>query len=185
MESETVDKIKHLSNTEVIRRLLIKYMIDKGFDGPGSFDRQLNPLLLQDLVYVVPSLSSKIEIIPHAMSIDPTLGKASLGWNMFVIGSYRMFLGETFHNNLSELAREINSGLIKVPLMGGSASARRLSTPRRVISFILRILNEHDAGYVDLQPSQMPFRKPGEAYYARQTLSGMPQQFFSRSGAGY
>lgn len=183
LDSYVNDNIKHLTNTEVVRRLLIKYFCDKGFS--ESFDRQMYPAVVQDMPLVLPALSNKIEIVPHAKEIDTSLGKAVLSWNLFVLGNHRMYLGDTYHNSLHDLSRQIRSGLITVPEgIGSYATARRQSTPRRVTHFITRVLGNHDSGYVDLNPSTVPFRKPGEPYAAKQTLMGMPQQFFTRSGYG-
>ncbi len=183
LDSYTVDKIKHVTNTEVIRRLLIKYFMDKGFT--ESFDRQMYPAIIQDLPLTIPVLSNKIEIIPHAKDIDTSLGRAVLGWNLFILGNHRMYLGETHHNSLHDLSRQIRMGAIRVPEgIGTSATARRQTTPRRVVHFITRVLGEHEAGYIDLNPTTVPYRQPGEPYAAKQTLMGMPQQFFTRSGYG-
>lgn len=181
MDSRTIDTLKHVSNTEVVRRLLVKYFMDKGFT--ESFDRQVYPSILQDLPFVIPVLNNKVEVQPFAEEIDSITGKARIGWNMFVLGNQRMYLGETFHNNLKDLARQINSGLI-LPPTGGSASARKQTTPRRIVTFVTRVLGDHNAGYVDLSPSTLPPQSPGEAFASKRTLSGMPQQFFSRAGYG-
>ena len=58
MSSRVVDKIKHATNTEVVRKLLIHYFIQKGF--VESFDRMLYPSLLQDLTMMIPQLENKI-----------------------------------------------------------------------------------------------------------------------------
>ncbi len=180
MDSRDIDRIKHTANTEVVRRLLVKYFIDKGFT--ESFDKQVYPSIIQDLPYVIPILTNKVEITPFAEEVDPGVGKARLGWNLFVLGNQRMYLGETMHNDLRDLARQIHTGLI-IP-NGGSYSARKQTTPRRIVSFITRVLENHDAGYVDLSPNNIPPGMPGQVYGTKQTLSGMPQQFFTRSGYG-
>lgn len=181
MDSQTVDLIKHKSNTDVIRRLLIKYFMDKGF--VESFDRQMYPSLIQDLPMVIPSLSNKLEIVPHAEDIDASVGKAVLGWNLFILGSKRMYLGETYHSNLQDLSRQIKSGIILVP-EGGAATARRQTTPRRIITFITRILGDCKSGYIDLNPSGQAAKAPGEPYASKNSMHGMPQTMFSRSGYG-
>lgn len=179
MDSYTVDKIKHIANTDVVRRLLIKYFYDRGFD--NSFDRLVHPSILQDLPLVIPVLGSKLEVVPFAEDIDPSAGRARLGWNLFVLGNHRMYLGETYHNNLADLARQIRNGLSRpTMIMGGSA--RRQTTPRRVITFVTRVLKDHQSGYVDLQPSTVPPRQPGDGYASRAMMTGIPQQFYSRSG---
>ncbi len=181
IDSYAIDRIKHVSNTEVVRRLLIKYFMDKGF--MESFDRQMYPAMIQDLPQVIPVLSPKIEIVPHANEVDTSQGRAVLGWNLFVLGNQRMYLGETYHNSLHDLARQIRSGIIRVP-EAGFHTARRQTTPRRVISFVTRVLGAHEGGYIDLNPSTRPMRAPGEVGPGKQTMAGMPQQFFSRSGYG-
>jgi len=173
MDSYAIDKIKHVSNTEVIRRLLIKYFIDKGF--AESFDRQLHPSLIQDLPAVIPMLMNKLEVVPYAEEVDTSIGKAKIGWNLFVLGNQRMYLGETHHNNLKDLARQIHTGLI---MPEGASSARKQTTPRRIVSFITRVLGNHTAGFVDLSPSAIPASDQGQLYGSK----GMPQQFVTRGG---
>lgn len=182
IDSIDIDKLKHLSNNEVVKRMLIKYFIDKGFE--DSFEKQLFPPMLQDLTSTIPLIASKIEVVPFAKEIDTALNKAVLGWNLFVLGNQRMYLGETHHTGLSDLARQIRSGTIARSELGGSITARKTTTPRKVILFISKVLGNNEAGYVDLNLTNVPFRQPGEPYAAKQSLSGMPQQFFTRSGYG-
>lgn len=182
IDSYATDRIKHVANTEVVRRLLIKYFVDKGFS--ESFDRQMYPSLVQDLPQIIPVLSNKIEVVPHATEVDTSMGRAVLGWNLFVLGNQRMYLGETYHNSLSDLARQIRNGVIRIP-ESGFHTARRQTTPRRVISFMTRVLGTHEGGYIDLNPSTRPMRAPGEQGAAKQTMAGMPQQWFGRSSGGF
>ena len=182
LDSQTVDQIKHITNTEVIRRLLIRYFIDKGYS--NNFDSRLYPSVVQDIPLVIAALANKIEIVPTATDIDPSGGKAVLSWNLFVLGNNRMFLGNTYHNNLQDLARQIRSGSIMMPARG-MATARKQTTPRQVIAFVTRVLGDHEAGYVDLNPSSRPPRPTGEPYAMRSTLLGMPQQFMNRNMGGY
>lgn len=181
IDSYDVDRLKHVLNTEVVRRLLIKYFVDKGFS--ESFDRSMYPALVQDLPMVIPVLANKLEIVPHAQEIDTSMGRAVLGWNLFALGNQRMYLGETYHNSLHDLARQIRSGMVRVPEQGFH-TARRQTTPRRLITFVTRVFGGHEAGYVDLNPGTRPVSKPGEAYASKQTMAGLPQQYFTRSGYG-
>jgi len=177
MDSIVVDKIKHVSNTEAVRRLLIRYFIDKGYT--ESFDRHIYPGLIQDLTMAIPILANKIEVEPHAEELDTSMGKAVLGWNLFVLGNHRMYLGDTYHNDLKGLARQIKEGII---LPESIASARRQTTPRRIVTFITRVLSDHEAGYIDLVPA-MSGATPGDQY-KKNSMMGMPQQYFTRSGYG-
>ena len=181
MDSYDIDRIKQRANLEVVRRLLVKYFIDKGFT--ESFDRQLYPSLIQDLPAVIPNLGTKVEVVPHVEELDMSQGKAVIGWNLFVLGTHRMYLGETYHNDLHSLARQIKAGQILIP-EGVMASATRQTTPRRVIHFITRVFENKRSGHIDLSPSTKPFTKPGDPYKAKSSLMGMPQQFFTRSGYG-
>lgn len=178
MDSYEVDRIRHKANTEVIRRMLIKYFIEcKGF--ANSFDRQLYPSLIQDLPIMIPILSSKVEIVTHMENLDNMQGKAILGWNMFVLGNQRMYLGETYHNDLPGLARQIKSGSILIP-EGVTPNATRQTTPRRIIHFICRALGDRSSGYVDLSvPNPTNLVRMG----AGQSMS-MQSQYFTRSGYG-
>lgn len=182
METRDIDLIKHFTNSEVVRRKLIRYFISKGF--VDSFDRLVYPPLLQDLPFDPDvCLINKVEVVPYAEEIDTSLGRAVLGWNLFVLGNKRMFLGETFHNNLNDLARQIKSGII-TKSANGMAGARRQTTVFKIIKFITDVLAAHESGYVVLDPpSRMP-KQPGEPYAARQTMMGMPNQFFSRTAFG-
>ena len=182
MDAYDIDRIKHLLNTDVVRRKLIKYFISKGFN--DSFDRLVYPPLLQDLpLDPEVCLLNKVEVVPYAAEIDTSLGRAVLGWNLYVLGNKRMFLGETFHNNLNDLARQIKSGII-TKSANGFAGARRQSTVYKIINFITKVLTDHDSGYVVLDPPSRIPKQPGEPYAARQTLMGMPNQFFSRTAFG-
>lgn len=170
-------RIRHGANTEVVRRQLIKYFSDRGFH--ESFDKAVNPVLIQDLPFVNAGLDTKIEIEPHALEIDPTTSRAVLGWNMFVLGNQRIFLGETYHQNLLELARQIKTGQIMPEAI---VSTRRCTTPRRIITFIERIIKDHASGYVDLSERSRPMATNPRAF---RPLGNTGQgSNFSRTGYG-
>jgi len=180
MESTDLEKIRHVSNTDVVRKLLIRYFIDKGFE--NSFDRQVYPSNLQDMTAVIPILSSKIEIVPHCVDIDTALGRAVLGWNLFVLGDHRMYIGETYHNNLHDLARQIKNGMLSnTDQFEGQAT--RTTTPRKIVTFVCRVFGDHKSGYIDLSPANN-VKQPGDAFVAKQTMNAVPGQFFGRSGYG-
>jgi hypothetical protein len=176
MDTITIDRIKHAANTDAIRKVLIQYFMTKGFD--QSFDRMMYPSIMQDLPMFVPMLEQKIEVVPHAMTVDPAAGKATMGWNLFVLGTHRMYLGESYHDNLIDLARQINNGMIEVPERGFGASKRQ-TTPKKIIAFITRVLGGHKDGYVDL--TQMA---SGVTNQPHRVSNNMANQFFTKSGYG-
>ena len=57
--------------------------------------------------------------------------------------------------------------------------ATRTTTPKKIVTFIVRVMGGNKAGYVDLSPAQV-VRDPGQAYMAKQTLNAVPGQFFGR-----
>lgn len=169
-------RISHAANTEAVRRMLIKYFCDRGFN--ESFDKSVNPVLIQDLPFANAGLDTKIEIQPHAIEIDPTTSKATLGWNMFVLGNQRIYLGETYHQNLLDLARQIRTGQIQPEAIIGT---RRCTTPRRIISFVERVLNNSDSGYVDVSQNQQMALRP-RAYRPLTNAGSQESQFYGRPG---
>jgi hypothetical protein len=169
MNESTIQKVNRALNQELIRRLLVKYFVEKGAE---NFKMPVYPPALQDLVEKVPYLDGKVEIVPFAEDIDPRTGYGKLGWNLFVLGNQVMFLGYTEHSNLAELGRNIGGG---EPISGGQSSHE--STPERIISFITRLLGGSEAGMLrQVEPSEMnPMRvsMPNGSY-----------GFYKRSGAG-
>lgn len=177
MDAYTVQKLKHSLNSEVVRRLLIKYFINKGFT--ESFDRLIYPAMLQDMPYVIPELYTKLEIEPYASNIDPMTDSAKIGWNLFVLGEQRMFLGETYHTGLNRLAQMIKTQSV----VSENSDATRQTTPRRVVHFVTNVLKRVEAGYTDLTPKIVP---NFDRMYGSRLGSNMgaAQQFFTRSGYG-
>lgn len=178
ISSRDIDRLKNVANTEVVRRLLIKYFFAKGF--AESFDKHMYPSMIQDLPAVIPLLSNKIEIVPHAVDVDPATGKAVLGWNLFVLGTHRMYLGETHHYDLANLAKQIQTQGMVIP-EGSKGTSRRETTPRRIVTFITRVLGQSEAGFIDLNQPMDQSMVQGQLYGAKAALMGMPQQFFARS----
>lgn len=172
MDPRTADTIKHAINTDVVRKMLVKYFVDKGFT--ESFDRLLYPALIQDLPMHVPQLSTKLDIEPHAIEVNPLTGRAKLGWNLFVLGNQRMYLGETFHKDLLDLARQIQGGTVQVP---SKPVAMKQVTPKQVVTFITRVLDKHEAGYVDLSDNE-----PIQGRNAAVTPMSAAKTFFTRVG---
>lgn len=168
-------RIKHAANTEAVRRMLIKYFIERGFT--ESFDRSVNPVQIQDLPIMTTGLENKIEVEPHAIEIDPRTSRAVLGWNLYVLGNQRIYLGETHHNNLLELARQIKQGMIVAEAI---TMTQRCTTPRRIITFIERVLANHEGGYVDLTPRARPPANQPRSF--RNYGGAQDSQFYTRSG---
>lgn len=172
-------KIHQAANAEVVRRTLVSYFSNKGF--AESFDKSVNPILIQDLPYVNIGLENKVEIEPHAVEIDPSTSRAVLGWNLFVLGNQRIYLGETYHANLLDLARQIKFGSI---MPESTITTRRCTTPRRIINFIERVLSKSESGIVDLSPRDRGIATSPRSYKPLGHPGSQEGQFMTRSGYG-
>jgi len=177
MDHTFIDKFRHALNTDVVSRLLVKYFVSKGYE---NFDRLIYPPFMQDLPQMIPELADKIEVIPHCQNIDPMSDSATLGWNLFVLGTQRQFLGETYHIGLPTLAMQLQQGRV----IAENQLATRQTTPRRVLHFVESVLSRHKSGYVNLAPKIIPLPNQRQTYRPRAGANGMVSQFFTRSGYG-
>lgn len=157
MNDTTLDKISAALNKEIIKRMLIKYFIHKGFD---DFNSRIYPPSLQDLTEAIPELDGKIEIEPFSENIDPTTGHIKLGWNLFVLGHAKMSLGFSEHNDIKDL-NMFKSG--PGPINQLAVQSAYEVTPKRIISFICSILGDSRAGFIQYgnnEYSEQPKRAP-------------------------
>jgi len=129
-------RLGRILSTEFCRRLLIRYFSLKGFE---NFDAKVFPPLVQDLPQLVPELAARVEVEPFVLDVDPGSGLHRLGWNLFVLGNRRLYLGESSHFSMAELA-------------SGSSGPQELlarsswSSPRRVVKFVTSVLGNSQAG---------------------------------------
>lgn len=143
------DQLRRTLNLEVVRRLLVRYfLVDKGID---SIDSLIYPPIIASLPFDIPELSAYVEVIPHTDRVDPIHDTAELGWNLFVLGNHRQFLGKTYHVGLVNLASQIYNNCID-----NNGIATNQTTPRRIIHFIMKTLGSHSGGYVNLDASNNP-----------------------------
>jgi len=147
--------------------------VNKGFE---CFDQLIYPPVVQDMAYAIPEMIDKIEVVPHARNIDPLSDNAILGWNLFILGSQRIYLGETYHAGLKQLALQLQRGSV----IAEDHSATHQTTPKRIVTFVTRIFESHTGGYINLSPRIMPLNM------RRPQVGGanMAHTFFTRSGYG-
>lgn len=168
MNTSTIERIRSVLSEDYVRKLLIKFFSDHGYS--DSFDRLLYPPILEGLPRLIPQLATKVEVEPYAKEIDPTTNSATLGWNLFVLGSWRMFVGETKHSDLRKLMQELRQGR---PVLEGIAL--RQTTPRKVVGFISHVLGRSENGHIDPDFVPTPSFKP--------RLSGGAPGLMPRMGA--
>jgi hypothetical protein len=88
-----------------------------------------------DLEAAVPDILNKIEVSMFVEEADPTMGFVKVGWNLFVLGTKRMFLGYTFHTDLNQI-RPGASRSSELP-------TELIATPREIIKFIIGMLTDN------------------------------------------
>ena len=153
------DKLESVFNKELISRLLVKYFHDKGFT--ENFDNRVYPPIMQDLPELIPELSGKVELEAFAEEIDPTSGFAKLGWNLFALGNQRMYLGQTEHSDLQELAQQLESSTPIMSEDGGQEGSRRTRSARDIVTWLSGVLSRSESGIIrtvgerTTQPSAM------------------------------
>jgi hypothetical protein len=160
-----LNRVKQSLNTELVKRMLNKYFAEKGFD---NFQRRVYAPMLQDLPYRIPELLNKIEIVPFVKEINPATGQTVMGWNLYVLGTNRMYLGDTSHNNMSEFQRAIAG-----PTPNSVANDSK--NPKEIVDFVLKVLAASKSGQIRPQP-QMPLQPSPRAIINRPkmgpTMSG-------------
>lgn len=140
------DKVYTALNQELIRRLLIRYFTQKGFK--ENFTKRIYPPLIQDITVQVPHLNGKVEVQPYVEDINPESGVVRLGWNLFVLGQKRLYLGESIHTSLAEVQNAV---------FGPPPNTRFINyaTPKRIVNFIVRILGNSKNGDVSTRPDHV------------------------------
>jgi hypothetical protein len=137
-------KIKKILNEELIKRLLIQYFLSKGIQRE-SFDKKLYPPMLQDIVMQMPHFVGKLEIQPFVEDINPHNGQVKLGWNMFVLGTRRMYLGRSTHKNLAELKDSISGPINKF-------EHEDVVSPAQIVEFVTHGLKNSEQGFIERDP---------------------------------
>jgi hypothetical protein len=104
MNKTTITSIEVTLLKEFLRRNLIKYFIDKGND--DNFLVSVNPTELFDLTSRLPFLRNMVEVKFYIEDYDLQNNVIKVGWNVFVLGNHRIFLGYSIHNNLLDIERQ-------------------------------------------------------------------------------
>lgn len=139
MHIQLQQRISQAINKEIITKSLTEYFKSKGYNPTTIL---VYPPQIKDIATSVPAVSDKIELIPSPNSIDPTSGIAKLRWDLFVLGTNRICLGETTHASLSEL-----NGIIHPH----SNRSKLNHSAQDIIDFIVQILGKTDGGF-DIPP---------------------------------
>lgn len=139
MHLDLQKRITRAVGKEVITRALQNYFTAKGYK---PFSQLVYPPHIRDISAAIPEIYGKLELIPSPDSIDPTTGIAKLRWDLFVLGTNRMCLGQTTHSSLAELSGASNPNLNRCRLEHNA---------QQLIDFIVTILEQTEDG-LDLAP---------------------------------
>jgi len=162
------NKIRRILTGHATRTALEQFFetVEIGMDEP------VYPPVLREMMSRVPMVSSRVEIKPHVVELDPTTNAVRVGWNLFVLGNNRLFLGTSVHESMEDLNRQVTINGEK------SDTSERYTTPKQIINFVIDTLNEHDKapplGPTIYQQPTMPQPKtpPLGAYYERNRSMG-------------
>lgn len=133
-----LEHIRKALTVHILRESLNCYFSDKEL----TKDDYIYPPAIRDIADSVPILSGRVEVVPYMEEINPTTNWVKVGWNLFVLGNQRIFLGHTIHESLAHMERAaVNEESMKTSI--------RKSTADEITKFIIENILKHD---VDLYP---------------------------------
>jgi hypothetical protein len=152
MNHQLTTKIKQALNTELTKRLLTRYFTQKGHQNPNT---PLPPHTIQDLPQQIPQLANTIEIQPNLENIDPTTGIITINWNLFILGTHRINIGQTTHTSLNNIHNPTHT--------------QPNTTPQRIINFITKTLTKHPTTQITNTPppTGIPLTGDHTGYYQK------------------
>lgn len=145
MNTILTNRIKRALQKELLKRELTEFFMAKGYG--ENFELPLYPPVMADLPERVPRLITRCEIAPIVDETDTALGTVKISWNLFVLGTQRLDLGSTTHAGQMDIVRAI-AGEPNMQL-----PSELKTTPKDVIDFILKVLENSKSGFVELPPN--------------------------------
>jgi hypothetical protein len=137
-----LDKLRRAANCHKVQKWLVHYFIQKV--GRENMHRIVDPSNLMDLTIHIPPLHTRIEIVPNARDLRLQDDHISLEWNLFVLGTKRMFLGRTAHQDIMATLHCVRN----VDQVNRVHGIEYGVNPKQIIAFIIRVLGKHEEGYV-------------------------------------
>lgn len=153
MRSNLKKRLEHRIGKEIATKTLTEYMNQHGYD---NMNLLVYPPSIHDIAFQ-PDTFKKVELVAFPEETDPTSNAVTVGWNLFVLGTNRLYLGSTTHNSIADLqGGGLNEG----------AEQNLEKTAGEVVDFIVRILETNQHGFrrhsMDSGSSQpgLPTNKP-------------------------
>ena len=137
-----LDNLRRAANCHKVQKHLVHYFLGKV--GKESMGRIVDPSQLADITVQIPQLHTKLEIVPNAKDLKLQDDHLTLEWNLFVLGTKRMFLGRTSHQDIMATLHTVKMGEPVNRVHGIEYGVN----PKQIIAFITRVLGQHEDGYV-------------------------------------
>jgi hypothetical protein len=103
--------------TKILELEILKKQIEEYFINNCTIDEneelathKINPILLANLPFRVAPLSNLVEVIPHIKEINMSNGEIIIGWNFFIDGINRLYLGSTKFEDFNKMIQAIKNG---------------------------------------------------------------------------
>lgn len=167
MNPDLMNNLRLIIRRQMVKKQLGDYFSDKSISESSG----IYPPVMTDLPVVVPRLYNKVEIRPYIESIEPGTEIVKMGWNLFVLGIDRKFLGYTIHESIDKLHEPVTNDT-------GIDTSVRYGTPKEVIDFIIESLEKHRDdlladGSATARPNVYSSKIPAAStYYERNKLLG-------------
>lgn len=140
MDPKLLNNIRNILGISSIRKQLSEYLTSKDIN-PNTL---VYPPLIQD-IGSVPEISDRIELVPFMEELDPMSGFIKVGWNLFVLGTNRKFLGYTVHESLEDLKRS-------EPSKQSREHSLCYASGNEVLNFIIKTLQKYNKNHISLGP---------------------------------
>jgi hypothetical protein len=144
MDPNLLNNIRKLLDTTAVKKQLSEYFDSK----ETPIDSLVYPPILQDIGESIPDIASRIELSPFVEELDPRTGMVKVGWNLFVMGTERKFLGYTVHEDLNDINSPYDSP-------EALRTSLRYATPNEIIKFVIDTISKYE-DHVTLGPVKFP-----------------------------
>jgi hypothetical protein len=149
MSSRDAERLRRTLNANQARRRILASFHEQG----DPLEENVDAFKIAVALAAIPHLIDKVEICPAIEDYDPRTGRCVLRWNLFILGTQRMYLGETIHDRIQDVVSAVRLGNVP-PYKEGIVASH--VTPIKVADFTARVLGGHERGYIDWDARDLP-----------------------------